>query len=196
MGREKFTELVDAINVLETTSNWHGYFFYGTIGYGKSHLLAALTCYLISVGKRVVYIPDCRECAWKPVSYLRAAMLLAWGGPGDSVIRKRIMALNTTEAISKFLERQSNILFLVDQVSSLEIDPSETDRLSDARKGTIHSWIRGCILWNKYIFGITATNTGMNRGWLTKQQTNAQQLHVYGGFSAVSPLVNLVYTRR
>jgi hypothetical protein len=79
MGREKFTELLDAINVLETT-NWRGYLFYGTIGYGKSHLLAALACYLISAGKRVVYIPDCRECAWSPVSYFRAAMLLAWGG--------------------------------------------------------------------------------------------------------------------
>lgn len=47
MGREIFTELLDAINKLQTTG-WRGYLFYGTIGYGKSHLLAALTCYLTS----------------------------------------------------------------------------------------------------------------------------------------------------
>jgi hypothetical protein len=78
MGREKCTELLDAIKELETT-HWHGYWFYGTFGYGKSHLLATLACYLIAAGKRVVFIPDCQACVWKPVAYLQTAMLLAWG---------------------------------------------------------------------------------------------------------------------
>lgn len=82
VGRENFAELVNAIDALETT-HWRGYLFYRTIGYGKSHLLAAPACYLISAGKRIVYIPDCRECAWSPVNYLRAAMLLAWGRRED-----------------------------------------------------------------------------------------------------------------
>jgi hypothetical protein len=184
MGREKFTELLDAINVLETTA-WRGYLFYGTIGYGKSHLLAALACYLITAGKRVVDIPDCLECAWRPVTYFRAAMLLAWGGPDDSVIRKRIMALNTTEAISNFFGTQSNIFFLVDQMNILEVDPSGTDGLSDARKNTIYQWIRECVAPHKYIFSASANNR--NRAKVDGKQTNARQLLVHGGFSAVSP---------
>ena len=50
---------------------------------------------------------------------------------------KVIMALNTLEAISNFFQRQSNILFIVDQLNSLEKDPSGADGLSDARKNTI-----------------------------------------------------------
>jgi hypothetical protein len=192
MGREKFTELLDAINVLQTT-NWHGYMFYGTAGYGKSHLLAALACYLISAGKRVVYIPDCRECAWRPVTYFRAAMLLTWGGPDDGVIRERIMALNTTEAISSFFGRQSNILFLVDQINTLERDPSGTDDLSDERKSTIYGWIMKCVANHNYIFSASTNNR--NRGRLTQKQTGARQLLVYGGFSAVSPYTRCVECR-
>jgi hypothetical protein len=184
MGREKFTELLDAINVLETTA-WRGYLFYGTIGYGKSHLLAALACYLIAAGKRVVYIPDCRECAWKPIAYFRAAMLLTWGGPDDSVIRESIMALNTRQAISNFFGRQSNIFFLIDQMNILEVDPSGTDGLNDARKNTIYQWIRECVAPHKYIFSASANN--QNRSWVKGKQTSAQPLLVHGGFSAVSP---------
>jgi hypothetical protein len=184
MGREKFTELLDAINVLETTA-WRGYLFYGTIGYGKSHLLAALACYLISAGKRIVYIPDCRECAWRPVTYFQAAMLLTWGGPDDSVIRKRIIALRTTEAISNFFGTQSDIFFLIDQINILEVDPSGTDGLSDARKNTIYEWIRECVAPHKYIFSASANNR--NRSWVKGRQTSAQPLLVYGGFSEVSP---------
>jgi hypothetical protein len=108
VGREKFTELVDATDALETT-HWRGYLFYGTIGYGKSHMLAALAYYLISAGKRIVYIPDCRECAWSPVDYLRAAMLLARGRREGSAMREKRLALDTTKAISEFFRAQSNM---------------------------------------------------------------------------------------
>lgn len=184
MGREKFTELLDAINVLETTA-WRGYLFYGTIGYGKSHLLAALACYLIAAGKRVVYIPDCRECAWKRVAYFRAAMLLAWGGPEDRVIRESIMALNTMKAISDFFAKRSNILFIIDHLNILEMDPSGADPLSDGTKNEIRKWIRECVANHKYIFSASGDN--QNRGWVKGESTGARRLLAYGGFSTVSP---------
>jgi hypothetical protein len=189
MGREKFTELLDAIKELETTY-WRGYLFYGTIGYGKSHLLAALVCYLIAAGKRVVYIPDCGACAWDPVAYFRAAMLLAWGAPDDSVIRESIMALNAMDAISEFFKEQSNILFIIDQVNIL--DPGGTDDLSDERKSKIYEWIRKCVAKHKYIFSASPNNR--NRG-LKGKQTGARQLLVYGGFSTVSPHTRCVECR-
>jgi hypothetical protein len=186
MGREKFTELLDAVKELETTT-WQGYLFYGTIGYGRSHLLAALTCYLITAGKRVIYIPDCRACAWNPVPYFRAAMLLAWGGPDDSVIRESIMALDTMKAMAKFFKERSNILFILDHVNILERDPSGIDPLSDKSKDEIFKWIEECVENHKYIFGASAENSG----WAERERTGAQRLLAYGGFSAVS-----LYTRR
>jgi len=37
------------------------YLLHGTLGAGKSHLLAVLTCVLRKEGMRVVYLPDCRR---------------------------------------------------------------------------------------------------------------------------------------
>lgn len=187
MGREKFTELLGAVNQLETTS-LKGYLFYGTIGYGKSHLLAALACYLIATGKRVVYLPDCRDCAWNPVTYIRAAMLLTWGGPDDSVIRESITALNTMKSISNFFGRQSNVLFIVDQLNSLEKDANKDpfkDTLSDEMKDHTYGWIMKCVSRHKYIFSASANN--QNRGWRQGRVNNTDEILVYNGFSAVSP---------
>ena len=78
MGREKFKELLKKVEELK--QNPHvGLWLYGTIGYGKSHLLAALVCHLVSRGDVVFYVPDCRILARHPLRYLKAAMLLAWG---------------------------------------------------------------------------------------------------------------------
>jgi len=103
-GREKFPTLLKAVQTLESSPEWRGCWLYGTIGYGKSHLLAALVCYLIATGRRVVYLPDCRECTWDPCAYVRAAMLFAWGAPEDSGMRKHIRALKTMKRSANFSE--------------------------------------------------------------------------------------------
>ncbi|KAF8450160.1 hypothetical protein BGX38DRAFT_511381 [Terfezia claveryi] len=54
------------------------YFLHGTLGAGKSHLLAALTCVLRKEGMRVVYLPDCRGLLDNPFQYLRHALRLAF----------------------------------------------------------------------------------------------------------------------
>src|SRR6185295_2194585 len=97
MGREKFAELLRMFEEVREPS-YRGFWLYGTEGYGKSHLLAALVCHLVHAGERVVYIPDCRECVNDPVSYVRAAMLFAWAD--DDTMQEEITTLNTMEEIS------------------------------------------------------------------------------------------------
>jgi DNA replication protein DnaC len=59
MGREKFTELLDKYKAIHKDISHSEVIIYGTRGYGKSHLLAALVCYLAAEEQKVVYIPDC-----------------------------------------------------------------------------------------------------------------------------------------
>ena len=59
IGREKFTELVNRVQALRESGDTSALWVYGTKGYGKSHLLAALVCYLTAQKEWVVYIPDC-----------------------------------------------------------------------------------------------------------------------------------------
>jgi hypothetical protein len=43
----------------------------GTMGYGTSHLIWALVCYLMKLGERVIYVPDCKSLTADPFKYER-----------------------------------------------------------------------------------------------------------------------------
>jgi chromosomal replication initiation ATPase DnaA len=60
VGRTKFKELVERLKLVRNSHVKSAVWLYGTQGYGKSHLLAALACYLAAQDERVVYIPDCQ----------------------------------------------------------------------------------------------------------------------------------------
>ncbi|KAF8539204.1 hypothetical protein BDD12DRAFT_981132 [Trichophaea hybrida] len=156
IAREIFEELLQKVEELKRNPH-AGLWLYGTIGYGKSHLLAALVCYLISTGDTVVYLPDCRVLGANPVSYVRLAMLLAWAG--DSVV------------------------FVVDQMNALEKSPAgEDDNLADQRKQDIWQWLQLCWTRQKPIFSTSANfNTYF---WMHRKQTHTLKLLVHGGFTA------------
>jgi len=80
MGREKFAELQDNFEYIRRAYRHDVLTVYGTKGYGKSHLLAALVCHLAAGEDKVVFIPDCRVFTSDPILYTIAAMLFAWGG--------------------------------------------------------------------------------------------------------------------
>ena len=42
-------------------------YVYGSMGYGKSHMLAALACLLVKQNERVIYFPDCRSMLESPL---------------------------------------------------------------------------------------------------------------------------------
>ena len=59
VGREEFVKLVNKFRHVQENHSTDTLMLYGTKGYGKSHLLAVLVCYLAAQGERIVYIPDC-----------------------------------------------------------------------------------------------------------------------------------------
>ena len=101
VGRTKFKELVQELKEVQESKNHPTLWLYGTQGYGKSHLLAALVCHLIARDERVIYIPDCRALLEDSVEYLQATMLFAWAD--DIATRDTIMTLNTLRGIKKIL---------------------------------------------------------------------------------------------
>jgi hypothetical protein len=78
MGRKMFDDVLDIIERLKIGDGYMDCFVYGTIGYGKSYILATIACFLLRTGKRVVYLPDCRELAKKPENYIKLALILAY----------------------------------------------------------------------------------------------------------------------
>jgi hypothetical protein len=181
IGREKFTELLDKFEHLINDRRCTTLTLYGTRGYGKSHLLAALVCYLAARGERVVYIPDCRNFIENPVDDMISAMLFAWAD--DESKQQKIMALDTQDDIYQFFRSQKNIIFVADQTNSFEDEEGDNGE-TKKEKAEVHRWLRRCRARHKAILSSSANNHLILSGAL--RQSNTEIMYVYGGLAAVN----------
>jgi len=180
MGRTKFKELLEKLKEVRKTRGYTTLWLYGTQGYGKSHLLAALVCYLAAQDERVVYIPDCREWLRDPVECIRVAMLFAWAD--DITTQKEIMTLNTEDEIETFIKRQKNVIVVVDQLNALTESNGSSEQIK--KRGQLHSWLMGLTSKHTAVFSSSANY----REFLeqSKRQTTNLVVPVYGGLERVS----------
>jgi NACHT domain len=180
MGRTKFKELLEKLKAVRKAHSYTTLWLYGTQGYGKSHLLAVLVCYLAAQDERVVYIPDCREWLRAPVEDIRVAMLFAWAD--DITTQKEVMTLNTEDEIEAFFKRQENVIFVVDQLNAL----TESDGLSEEikRRGQLHSWLMRFTSKHTAVFSSSANYKEYLE--LSKEQTSNCVVRAYGGLDRVS----------
>ncbi|KAG0128867.1 hypothetical protein HOY82DRAFT_611580 [Tuber indicum] len=178
MGREKFAELLYKLKEVRESNQNSGFWLYGTRGYGKSHLLAALVCYLTARGERVVYIPDCRECVKDPVPYIKAAMLFAWGDDDDQ--RESIMLLATMEMIYHYFQSVKNVIFVIDQLNALACLKGDSPQQVE-RKGQVEEWLLRYRTRHKCILSTSANY----KAYLQTETSQASELrlHVYGGLT-------------
>jgi hypothetical protein len=169
-GREMFVELLNRFEHVREAHNRSALWVYGTKGYGKSHLLAVLVCYLTAQGERVVYIPECRECAKDSVEYVQTAMLFAWAD--DEAIQEEIIALDSEETIREFFKGQSDIIFVFDQLNGLP------------EMGEIKQWLTRYRASHKAILSTSANHESYLEA--AQQQNTEETMYAYRGFTPVS----------
>jgi hypothetical protein len=180
-GRTKFKELLQEFRKVQRSENYTTLWLYGTQGYGKSHLLAALVCYLAAQKERVIYIPDCRSLLEGAVQYFRAAMLFAWAD--DTATQQAIMALKNLEEINEFFtsrgESGCKCIFVIDQMNALKSGPIEQKQRED-----LSEKIKSFAFYHVKVYSSSANNADYHR-----QAQNENQhilLPVYGGLDRVS----------
>lgn len=180
MGRTKFKELLQELKKVRRSGSLTIAWLYGTQGYGKSYLLAALVCYLAAQDERVVYIPDCREWLRNPVEYIQKAMLFAWAD--DITTQKEIMTLNTEDGIEDFITHQKNVVVVCDQLNALTKFNSSNEEMK--KRAGVNNWLMRFTADHKSVFSASANY----REYLTLslEQTTYSQLRVYGGLDRVS----------
>ncbi|KIW99565.1 uncharacterized protein Z518_11304 [Rhinocladiella mackenziei CBS 650.93] len=172
VGRTKFKQLVKTLDEVRCYDRYMSVWLYGTQGYGKSHLLAALVCYLTAQDERVVYIPDCRSLLVDPIVYIKTAMLFAWAD--DVIIQKEIPPLNTTDQIKAFISSQENVIFVIDQMNAFKTtDPHEPEIRN------LHNWVKSFTLRHKAIFSSSANYTEYLKAF--QKQSSHRVLRVDGG---------------
>jgi len=179
VGREKFKEFLQGVKDVRKSPVYSVYWLYGTQGYGKSHLLAALVCYLAAQDEeRIIYLPTCRSFLSGPVQYFQAAMLFAWAD--DLAMQEKIMTLNTREKIDDFFEYQSNVIFVVDQLNAFKSDNS----IDATKRANLREWLDHFTLDYKAIFSSSANVTDDLARFTKQSVINVRR--VYGGLTRVS----------
>jgi hypothetical protein len=177
-GREMFMRLLDRLRHMQKSRDCSTLWVYGTDGYGKSRLLAALVCYLAAQEEPVVYIPDCLECLKSPAEYVQAAMLFAWAD--DKTIQDEIITLDTQEKIRRFFEYHPNAIFFIDHVNACEGWEWESHQ-TRSEKREVKRWLDSCRVRHT-----TILSTSEQYLETSPNQSTEEIIHVLGGFTKVS----------
>ncbi|RIB24120.1 hypothetical protein C2G38_2032125 [Gigaspora rosea] len=120
MGRKEFINILNEINTFKARTGYMEMFIYGTVGYGTSHILAAIACFLLRNGRRVVYLPDCRKLlAVDAMEYIKSVLFLTY--VDDDTKTNKINACESFDQIIKFCRSLDETLyFIVDQMNILD----------------------------------------------------------------------------
>jgi len=189
MGRERFDELWKIVRTMDTDTGYPQLYIHGTIGYGKSHILAALVCLLRRLGKRAVYIPDCRQILASPIAYIKSALICAFSDPDSKPQRNDIRKLSTQEDVVSFcvMMHRRSLYFIVDQMNALETARENSDRSPNSLKAGIVEFLDRLFVGQISITSFSANYfTALH---MLMKQTGEQKLAMMGGLTEVRVLL-------
>ncbi|PKC63420.1 hypothetical protein RhiirA1_463788 [Rhizophagus irregularis] len=112
MGRKAFDKVLKTINELESGNGYMDFFIYGTMGYGKSYILATIVCFLLKTKRRVVYLPDCRELEQEEQLYFIVDQMNALDSYNDTgiddLLKKKIKSSLNEMSINHYYIKSSS----------------------------------------------------------------------------------------
>jgi hypothetical protein len=179
MGRSVLPELVTEIDSAMSRGKTLPINVYGTKGYGKSHIIAAVVVLMIKLGKpRVLFLPQVRDMAdvgW--TEYLRAALLLTFADEHDMSVA--ILDCSGVDAMIELVTSQSFIL-VADQLNSLE----ESSKISPDEKIVVRNILKRLGENRLQVRGFSANNQTAADFAVT--QRSQIDIKWFGGFNEVS----------
>ena len=184
MGRKSFSEVWSMVNALKSKV-WHTRLYIaGTMGYGKSHLLAVLVGLLSRSGKRTIYLPDCRELLVNDMRYMQSALLCAFADPSSSDERNKIRALQSLDDVNYFCGEHAPVYFIIDQMNALDCEGDNMNTADNRRKAAAQGYLGRLTAGHYQITSRPANHrTAMH---MIKDQTGDIKLALMGGMSEVS----------
>ena len=160
---------------------------YGTIGYGKSHIVAALALALMKERKRVIYLPDCAALKGRFLNYLKQALSLTFVDNED--LLQEIFNYKDFDEILERLEKfkgstREEFYLLVDQWNAIEPDKDDkkSDDITKIRRDLEQ-------LAFSFYFIKSASANNMSTTSVKGNQTSEITCNCFGGFTEVFSLV-------
>jgi len=170
------------------------YFFHGTLGAGKSHLLAALACLLMREGRIVVYVPDCSELLADPKEYFRTALEFAYDSREHArsqlkgLRREEVDELVALERLKHFCRLAATpskqALFIVDQANALDDETIlGSQQFSNDKKKQVRTLLDASTASHLKLESSTAN---YKHAWgNSRRQTSEKRIGLYCGLDEV-----------
>ena len=155
-------------------------YVYGSMGYGKSHILAAFACLLMKKNERVLYLPNCSDMVAQPLSYLKKAFLFAF--PEDAAF---IAGCNDYNKLLTILGQKEGICVIVDQLNALDLEEDPNDPISNEKKKDLSPFLDTMGADNIYI---TSASANHKSALHVISKSNDHKLSLIGGMTTVSIL--------
>ena len=193
IGREKFALVWDAwLKTKADARHRQAIYVYGTSGYGKSHILAALACLLVRTKERVVYLPDCRAMLQEPLGYLRNALLFAFADSSSSDYREHIYQCEDIKALVDFCMsyKRGGLCFIIDQLNALDPEPKGEDNVSDDRKFSLSELLQRISAGHVSITSASPNHKSAKH--MARKDTGDQKIPLLGGMTKVRDLLCVV----
>lgn len=181
IGRTVFSGLLQTVEELKLWASYTRLYIQGTMGYGKSHILAVLAGLLSRNGKRVVYLPNCRELVADTTHYIRVALLCAFADPSSFDVREEIRALESQDHIIRFCQQYPSMYFIIDQMNALDHEGPNMDPLDNEQKATTRKFLDRLTSGQYRITSVSANYRAAVHA--DRKQTNEKKLSLMGGMS-------------
>jgi hypothetical protein len=194
IGREAFKTVWNKVVQIQLPSVANRLYIHGTIGYGKSHILAALACFLARRKKMVVYLPDCREMLKEPFTYIQRALLCAVGvfDPSNLSLRVEIARCSSVGDVVKLARNRTHPrwFFIIDQLNAFDREGDNEDEIDNDSKSALFAQLME-ITSNHYQITSASANKKTAKH-MEQKQTGDLKMSLQGGMSEVMRMVSLL----
>ena len=187
MGREVFRKLVDHLRRFKEEPSCRALNLFGSLGYGKSYIMAALACLLIKNGERVVFLPNCRALLNIGFgNYVTLALLLCFG---DSLVEQREIYCcegdpgRLIKLCNKLSIKGVKLYFVVDQYNAFDLAADNEDYIGNEQKVRAKDWLQQ-IAYVHHIVKSATANYKEPR-YMAEKQKEEVVITVYGGLTEV-----------
>ncbi|RPA73390.1 hypothetical protein BJ508DRAFT_313870 [Ascobolus immersus RN42] len=160
IGRERLKELHHRLMGRDEASTMH---CYGTEGYGKSYIIAAVVVALRILGKRVVYLPDCTILGSNFMLQIRRALYMAFHNKPKKL--DKISTLETPDDVAKFCldPKNGEIIFVFDKYDSLRDLSTEHQMISAENRELFRKYLNDMSAGSKRLFASTSNDLGWRK---------------------------------
>lgn len=177
MGRVSLPTIYAEIEKVSMTKKVN---IYGTKGYGKSHIIAAIVARMMKDNRNpVVFLPHAGDLAATPVTYLQGALALAFARNAESL--DQIARCDSVDQLFCVVKGLPSFVLVVDQMNSLE-ELSSLDKDAKPRAIEIINRLQDTIKCIVCVKGFSANNRTMIQQEET--QRSERDLVYFGGFTS------------